>query len=150
MGFLDGISPWWWIALAILLGALEMVTVTTLALWSALAALLTAVALWLAPGLGWAGQIAIFGGLSIGLIFLSRWLFDRQGRGDDPLKLNRRADRLVGRDAVVVSFEGGEGKVEVDGIPWPARLEGALPTPAPGERVRILAADGIVVWVRPL
>jgi membrane protein implicated in regulation of membrane protease activity len=51
---------------------------------------------------------------------------------------------------VVLSFEHGEGKVDVDGIPWPARIEGPAPTPVPGERVRVVAADGIVVWVRPL
>ena len=44
----------------------------------------------------------------------------------------------------------GEGKVEVDGVPWPARLEAMSPVPAPGDRVRILAADGIVVWVEPV
>lgn len=150
MGVLDGISPWWWVAAAILLAALEMVTTTTLAIWSACAALMTALVLWLAPGLGWAAQIAIFAGLSIALIFASRWVFDRYGRSDDPVKLNRRADQLIGRTAVVVSFDGGEGKVEIDGVPWPARIEAPAPTPAPGERVRILAADGIVVWVRPV
>ena len=30
-----GISPWWWVALAILLAAIEMLTVTTLLVWSA-------------------------------------------------------------------------------------------------------------------
>ena len=32
---LDGISPWWWVALAILLAAVEMVTITTVLVWSA-------------------------------------------------------------------------------------------------------------------
>jgi inner membrane protein len=150
MDFLDGISPWWWVAAAILLAAVEMVTTTTLAIWSACAALLTALALWVLPGLGWAGQITLFAGLSIALIFASRWVFARYDRPDDPVKLNRRADQLVGRTAIVVSFDGCEGKVEIDGVPWPARLEAPAPTPAPGERVRILAADGIVVWVRPV
>ena len=43
------VSPWWWVALAILLGAIEMLTPTTVLVWSALAALVTALALWLAP-----------------------------------------------------------------------------------------------------
>ena len=58
--------------------------------------------------------------------------------------------QLVGREGVVVAFDRGEGKVEVDGVPWPARLEAMSPVPAPGDRVRILAADGIVVWVKPV
>ena len=57
MGVLDGISPWWWVALAILLAAAEMLTVTTVLVWSAGAALVTAIALWAAPGLGWAPQV---------------------------------------------------------------------------------------------
>ena len=70
-----GISPWWWVALAILLAAIEMLTVTTLLVWSATAAALTALALWLAPGLGWAGQVALFAVLSIALTFARprRW-----------------------------------------------------------------------------
>jgi membrane protein implicated in regulation of membrane protease activity len=150
MGLFDGISPWWWVALAILLAAAEMLTVTTVLVWSAGAALVTALALWLAPGLGGAEQIALFGALSIAFTFAGRWFVDRFGRREGGVKLNRRAEQLVGRDGVVLSFEHGEGKVDVDGIPRPARIEGPAPTPVPGERVRVVAADGIVVWVRPL
>ena len=150
MGVLDGISPWWWVALAILLAAAEMLTVTTVLVWSAGAALVTAIALWAAPGLGWAPQVALFAALSIAFTFAGRWLVDRFGRREGGVKLNRRAEQLIGREGVVLGFEHGEGKVDVDGVPWPARLEGPAPMPAPGERVRVVAADGIVVWVRPL
>jgi membrane protein implicated in regulation of membrane protease activity len=149
-GLLEGISPWWWVALAILLAALEMVTVTTVLVWSSLAALLTGLALWVAPGLGGAEQIALFGGLSIVFTFAGRALVGRYGQpGEAAGTLNRRAGQIVGRVAVVDSFEGGEGKVTVDGVPWPARLAEGARTPAPGERVEIVAADGIVVRVRP-
>jgi membrane protein implicated in regulation of membrane protease activity len=149
---LQGISPWWWVALAILLAAVEMVTVTTVLIWSALAALLTAVALWIAPGLGGAEQIAVFAVLSIVFTFAGRALVGRYGLpGDDAAgRLNRRADQLVGREGVVVSFEFGEGQVTVDGMPWPARLREGTPTPPPGTRVRVTATDGIVVWVTPV
>ena len=147
---MGGISPWWWVALAILLAAIEMLTVTTLLVWSATAAFLTAVALWLMPGLGWAAQIAIFASLSIAFTFAGRALVQRFGYGERASTLNRRADQLVGRDGVVLSFEFDEGKVSVDGVPWPARLPDGTPTPAPGARVRVTAADGIVVWVTPL
>jgi membrane protein implicated in regulation of membrane protease activity len=50
----------------------------------------------------------------------------------------------------VVSFEYGEGQVTVDGTPWPARLAEGASTPPPGARVRVTAADGIVVWVTPV
>jgi membrane protein implicated in regulation of membrane protease activity len=147
---LQGISPWWWVALAILLAAGEMVTVTTLLVWSALAALVTAGALWVWPGLGGAGQIAVFASLSIVFTFAGRALVQRYGYGERASTLNRRAAQIVGREGEVISFAFNEGKVSVDGVPWPARLHAGTPTPAPGDRVRVTAADGIVVWVTPL
>ena len=62
-------------ALAILLAAIEMLTVTTL-VWSAAAAL-TAVALWLGPGLGWRGAGRDLRGASIVLTFAGRAVVGR-------------------------------------------------------------------------
>jgi inner membrane protein len=94
---LQGISPWWWVALAILLAAIEMVTITTV-LWSSLAAFLTALALWAVPGLGGAQQIACFAVLSIVFTLAGRALVNRFGLpGDDAAgRLNRRATSSSG------------------------------------------------------
>ena len=152
MTLLDGISPWWWVALAILLAAAEMVTITTVLVWAAVAALITAILLWLAPGLGGYEQIGIFAALSIVFFFVGRALVARFGQpgGDEAKGLNRRAQALVGREGVVASFDRTEGKVTVDGVPWPARLAEGAPAPAPGDVVRVIAADGIVIWVHPI
>ena len=151
MTLLDGISPWWWVALAILLAAAEMVTITTVLIWAAVAALITAILLWLAPGLGGYEQIGIFAALSIVFFFVGRGLVARYGQpgGDEAATLNRRAQSRVGREGVVASFGRTEGKVTLDGVPWPARLDAGAPTPSPGDVVTVTAADGIVVWVRP-
>jgi membrane protein implicated in regulation of membrane protease activity len=151
MTLLDGISPWWWVALAVLLAAAEMVTITTVLVWAAAAALVTAILLWLVPDLGGYPQIGIFAALSIVFFFVGRALVGRFGQpgGNDAGTLNQRARAIVGREGVVASFEHGEGKVTVDGIPWPARLDPGAPTPAPGDVVRVTAADGIVIWIRP-
>lgn len=138
-------------ALAIALGAGEMLTTTTLLLWSAIAAALTAVAFALAGPSDWPAQVATFAILSIILTFAGRLIVSRRrGRSDAASPLNRRSEQLVGRDGEVLAFDGNEGRILVDGIPWRARLEGALPVPAPGDRVRIIAAEGVVVIVRPL
>lgn len=150
MGLLQGISPWWWVAIAILLAAVEMVTVTTVVVWAALAAFVTALALWAVPGMGGAAQVALFAACSIAFTLAGRALVLRWGRQEEVGHLNRRAAQIVGRDAVVDRFEYGEGQVTVDGVPWPARLIEGAPVPAVGDRVRIVAADGIVVRVRPL
>lgn len=150
MGVLVGISPWWWVALAILLAAIEMVTVTTVVVWSALAAFVTALALWAVPGMGGAGQVAVFAVCSIAFTLAGRAIVGRFGRQEEVGHLNRRAAQIVGREAVVDRFDHGEGQVVVDGVPWPARLAEGAATPAVGERVRIVSADGIVVRVKPL
>jgi membrane protein implicated in regulation of membrane protease activity len=148
---LDGISPWWWVAAAILLAALEMVTLPTVLIWSAGAAMVTAIVLWIWPDLPGTGQLAVFALLSIGFTFAGRaWVARHGERGDGADRLNRRSQQLVGREADVVSFAHGEGQVTVDGVQWPARLQGPGEVPSPGDRVRVVAADGIVVWVRPL
>ena len=151
MAFVAGISPWWWVALAILLAAVEMVTITTVLVWSALAALLTAILLWFAPGLGAFEQIGVFAGLSIVFFFIGRGLVGRYGQpgGGDPT-LNRRAGQLVGREGVVLEFGRDEGKVTIDGVPWPARLAPGAAAPTPGDRVTITSVDGIVVLVAPV
>ena len=136
-------------ALAILLGAIEMLTPTTVLVWSAAAALVTALVLWLAP-LGLSAQVALFAVLSIVFTFAGRALLPRRLQPEDGSTLNRRADQVLGREAVVVAFDHGDGQVTVDGVPWPARLEPGMPVPEAGDRVLVTGADGIVVRVRPL
>lgn len=144
------ISPWLWIALAIALAAVEMLTPTTVLIWSAGAALATGILLWIIP-IGLAVQIAVFGGLSIALTLAGRALFqNRLAAREEPTTLNRRADQVVGREAVVMRFDHGDGQVQVDGVPWPARLEAGGAEPMAGDRVLVTGADGIVVRVRTI
>jgi len=148
MEFLDQVSPWWWIAAAIALAAADMVIAPAVLVWAALAAFVVAIALWLVPGMSVAGQLGLFAALSILSIFGGRALSGRFGEaGEATRALNRRAEGLVGREALVLSFDFHEGRVEIDGIPWNARLEGEK-TPAIGSRVKVIAADGTTVWVR--
>jgi membrane protein implicated in regulation of membrane protease activity len=150
-GLLDGVSPWWWVAFAILLGAVEMLTISTVLIWSALAALVTALALWVWPWMTTPAQITLFAVLSIAFSFIGRAFVGRWGeKADDNQQLNQRAAQIVGREAVVDSFAGDEGQVTVDGVPWPARLDAGATAPVPGSRVRITAVDGIVVRVTPV
>jgi len=143
------VSPWWWVALAILLGAVEMLTPTTVLVWSAAAALATGLVLWLAP-LGLSVQVALFAVLSIVFTLAGRAFVPRRLQPDDGSTLNRRADQVVGREAVVVAFDHGDGQITVDGVPWPARLDPGMPVPQAGDRVLVTGTDGIVVRVRPI
>lgn len=149
LGLLDGVSPLWWVAAAILLFGIEALTVTTHLLWPAFAALMLALVLWLDAGLSGIAQIGLFALLTILFLFLGRAFMSRFAKDETGRRLNRRTDDLIGREAVVETFHWHEGQVNIDGVIWPARLEGRK-SPEVGERVRVIAADGIVVWVKRL
>ena len=150
MEALTGISPWWWIAAAILIAAAEMATVSFFLIWPALAALVTGIALWVSPGLTGPSQLAIFAVLTIVLTFAGRALVLRTGfMSSAPTTLNRRAEQMLGRDGVVVSFGTNEGKVTIDGVPWISHLDDGARTPEPGDRVTVISVDGTIITVRP-
>ncbi len=142
-------SPWGWLALAILLAAAEMLTVSLVLIWAAVAAAVTGIALWIWPGLPLAAQAAVFALGAIAFTFGGRALVLRYGDGAAETGLNRRTSGLVGRVALVVAFAGPEGQVTIDGIAWRARLASGATPPAPGAEVRVTAVDGIVLTVAP-
>lgn len=148
--FLTGISPWWWVAFGIALGALEMATMSFFLIWPALAAGAMAVLLLLRPDSGGTLQVAAFALLSVAFTFGGRALMHRFGDGgavDETL--NSRASLMIGRHAEVIDFQGPEGNLRIDGIRWRARW----PTGAvsePGDSVEVTGAEGMMLLVRPL
>ena len=154
--FLDGASPWWWIALALGLGAIEMVTFTYFMLWLGLAAFTVGIGLAMFPAIPGTSQLLAFALLSI-LYTVIGWVYvmRRQPKEAHP-GLNRRAAAVVGRQAVVTqAFSAGVGWVEVDGVRWRARLAGPDPDggdaapPEAGATLSITDADGMTLIVAP-
>ena len=61
---------------------------------------------------------------------------------DEPQStLNARGKNLIGRDAKVLSVNGAQGKVEIDGVQWPATWD-TYP-PEAGQWVTITEAAGV-------
>ncbi len=156
--FLDGASPWWWIALALGLGAIEMVTFTYFMLWLGLAAFTVGIGLAMFPSMPGTSQLLAFALLSV-LYTVIGWAFVRRRQpADGQPGLNRRSAAVVGRQAVVTeAFSAGVGWVEVDGVRWRARLAiregvgagvGAEP-PKAGATMSITDADGMTLIVAP-
>lgn len=149
--WLDGASPWWWIALALGLGAIEIVTFTYFMLWLGLAAFTVGIVLAVFPSTSGSTQLLIFALLSIiytaaGYISVSR----RQAEEPEG-SLNRRGAAVVGRQGIVTdAFAAGIGTIEVDGIRWRARLADGAPPPKPGATVRITASEGMTVVAEPV
>jgi hypothetical protein len=152
--FLDGASPWWWIALALGLGAIEIVTVTYFMLWLGLAAFTVGIAMAMFPAMPGTSQLLTFALLAI-LYTVIGWVFvrRRQPTDGDPA-LNRRSAAQIGRQALVTgTFTAGVGWVEIDGVRWRARLAdpdggGAEPLET-GATMSITDADGMTLIVAP-
>lgn len=136
------IPPWYWVAFGMLLLAAEILSPAFILIWPGLAALIVALIIWLVPGLS--GEVITIGFavLALALTFAGRALLG-QGKVDAPTTgLNMRTAGLVGRRAKVISFDQGEGHVELGGVQWPAIWpEGA--EAAIGDMVKIKSVDGV-------
>ena len=139
-------QPFWiWLAIGVLLLAVEAMFSTEWLLWPAVSAGVVAVltAVGFQPGLP--AEVAIFAVLTVIATILSRRLVSKANPpGPD---VNDRNTRLVGQRArVVEAFVGGRGRVFVSGAEWLAEIEGDAP-PA-GQDVVVDKVDGSLLKVR--
>lgn len=121
-------QPFWiWLALGVLLLAVEAAFSTEWLLWPAVSAGIVAVLTALGLRLGLPVEIGLFAALTLLSTLLSRRLIQRVNPSDSP-DINDRDVRLVGQRARVVgAFVGGRGRVFVSGAEWPAEIEGSAP-----------------------
>ena len=132
-----------WLALGLILAALEMAIPGVFLIWMAGAALIVGALAWLTP-IGLPLQIVIFAGLAIAAVFLGRrYIAGHPIHEADPM-MNKRADRLVGETVVVTqAIEGGTGKVKLGDSEWLARGADA----AVGARLRVTRHEGTALLV---
>jgi len=141
------LSPWWWVAFGIGLGAVEMATMSFFLIWPALGALIMAGIVAVGPPMSGEFLVSTWAILSVGLTFAGRSYMNRFGDGGEPeTALNNRSKQLVGRQAKVLSWDHGEGAVEIDGMRWRAVAEngGAFINNTP---VNIVKAEGMTLTV---
>ena len=144
--WLEALSPWWWVAFGIGLGAVEMATMSFFLIWPAIAAIVMAVILWIAPGMQGEVQIATFAVLAVVLTFAGRSYLKKFGDGAPESLLNDRSAQIVGRQAKVTEFALGVGQVELDGLNWTANWPEGQSAEV-GQVVKITSADGMSVSV---
>lgn len=146
---LHAAQPFWiWLALGVLLLAIESALSTEWLLWPAVSAGVVAVATALGLPLGFAGEVVLFAVLTIASTLASRRLIRRVNPGDSP-DINARDLRLIGQRArVVQAFVDGRGRVFVSGAEWAAEIDG--PSPLAGESVIVDRIDGPTLKVRPV
>lgn len=121
-------QPFWiWLAVGVLLLAIEASLSTEWLLWPAVAAGVVAVLTALGLRMGLAVEVGLFAGLTVLATALSRRLIQRVNPEDHP-DINDRDLRLVGQRARVVQpFVEGRGRVFVSGAEWVALIDGDAP-----------------------
>ncbi len=144
--WIETLSPWWWIALGIGLGALEMMIASSVLIWPGIAAIVMGIILWIAPGMQGALQIALYAALSIGTLLAGRGYIRKFGDGEPNTTLNNRTEQMVGHNAKVVDFNLGEGHIELNGLRWTAKWPEGQSAEV-GQVVKIIAADGMSLQV---
>jgi membrane protein implicated in regulation of membrane protease activity len=137
-------SWWLWMLVGMGLLVVEMLTPGGLfALFFGVGAMATAVAA--GAGAPATLQWLLFTAVSLVLLAtLRRTLQERlRARPSAPV------DSLVGEDVILLGEipAGGEGKVELRGAPWKARVASGIPLRA-GQRCKVERVDGLTLWVR--
>jgi membrane protein implicated in regulation of membrane protease activity len=140
-------QPFWiWLAIGVLLLAVEAALSTEWLLWPAVAAGVVAVLTALGLQIGFAGEVGAFAALTVVSTLFSRRLIQKVNPDDKP-DVNDRDARLIGQKArVVAPFVDGRGRVFVSGAEWAAVFEGE--GPPVGDSVIVEASVGSGLKVR--
>jgi len=138
-------QPFWiWLAVGVLLLAVEAMFSTEWLLWPAVSAGVVAVMTAAGVRLGLPGEVAVFAVLTVIATLLSRRLVSKANpAGPD---INDRDSRLIGQRArVVEAFVSGRGRVFISGAEWPAEIEGQ--PPVEGQDVVVTRVTGSLLKV---
>jgi membrane protein implicated in regulation of membrane protease activity len=137
-------SWWLWVISGLGLLVVEMVTPGSLfALFFGVGAL--CVAPLAALGIPPVGQWIAFSVISVVLLVTLRNRLQERMRRAPP---GPAVDSLVGQEVVLLADlpAGGEGKVELRGVPWSARAASGIPL-ARGQRCRVERVEGVLLYV---
>ncbi|MEL7043355.1 MAG: NfeD family protein [Pseudomonadota bacterium] len=146
------LTAWHWLALALVLFSIEMMTGTWDLLWVSIAAALTSAFAAFAPAgiAGWEGQMIVFAVATITLFITGRTVFRklREEVEEHPTLNKRMAGTLGQRGVVADDFAGGLGRVKLGDTVWSAQsVDGA--NLASGAAVIVEATEGNTLKVRP-
>lgn len=140
------ITIWHWLALAVLLLIVEMLTGSGFLLCIALASGIVAIIMAIKPDFYWAYQLSVFSFISLGSCIL--WWMHLKSRGgtytNQAEGLNKRGHQYIGRIFTLEEpIENRRGKIRVDDTIW--RIEGDdMPS---GSKVKVIDLNGIILVV---
>lgn len=141
-----GLSPaLMWLLIALVLGGIEILTLSFFLLWPALAALLVSVLLWIFPDLAIGWQLVIFAVTSVVLLVPGRRWAKNSTLVRNEQIVNDRATQMIGQFGRVVSGTDGVYRVKLGDSEWSARSK-AQDLKA-DTQVRVISVDGITLSV---
>jgi membrane protein implicated in regulation of membrane protease activity len=143
--FFSGLHFWHWLALAVVLGILDvLIGANFFFVWCGIAAAVVGALLFYMPNIGWEMQFLIFGIGSMCSFFVWRKFATHGKDAVNKGRLNQRAAQYIGRTFTLQEpIVNGRGKVRVDDTIW--RVEGEdLPS---GEQIKIVDVDGVVLKI---
>lgn len=141
-------QPFWlWAALAAVLLTLEVLSGSGWLLWPAASAGATALLVAVAS-VGTPVALLAFSVLTLVSTLAARRIFPRRPRTHDGSDINDNVARLVGhRGWAARAFDGGAGRVSIDGKEWAAELDDGEALEA-GAAVEVVSVQGARLRVR--
>lgn len=135
---------WAWLSLALMLLVIEVAAPGAFFLWIGLAAGATGLLTAVLPEFGWKGQLVVFAVLAVAVSVAGRRYVNWKPIQSDQPKLNRRGDKMIGREFVLdKDIVNGTSRLTVGESSW--RIEG--PDMAKGVRIRITGVEGSTLKV---
>lgn len=143
--FFNSYGFWAWASLAAILLVAELLTGTMYLLWFGIAAGITALISFIAPGLPLSVDLLLFGALSIASVWGGKKLFPTNLAAKDN-DINDPNSRLLGQPAIAAEdFQSGLGGVLVGDTRWRAICK--THSPKAGENLKITKVDGATLEV---
>ncbi len=136
-----------WFILAAICMIVEIAVPTFFFLWPGLAAAVVGFIAILFPEWDFMIRLLIFGGLTLLMAWIWKTYLKRYQKDTDTPNLNKRAAHFVGQTGVVIEpIVNGRGRIKIGDSSWIA--SGA--DISEGSSVRVLRADGAVLWVEKI
>lgn len=134
-----------WLLMGLILGLVELFSMTFILLWIAVAALLTGIFGWLVHSITW--QIVFFTVVAVVLLLVTYPFSQRMRKR--PGRFRSRVEEMVGQTAQVVEGwgPGGNGLVKLHGEVWSASSPERELTFSIGESVIVVAVNSTQVLV---
>ena len=134
-------TPWFWLAVGLILAALEIFVSGVFLIWFGIASVTLGIILWFVP-MGAAMQLGALAILGLSYAFLGHKYLRDSNRNN---KLNQRTQQMVGQKAVLIeAIRYGQGRIRLGDTEW--KVTG--PDLPEGTEVEIIEAVGLKLVVQ--